>query len=66
MNNAAASAYFTHTSYSAAIAAVKKSKAAAGTVTWDAGEGFTGRAYWCAWRKRVVQQTVTPAGMVLV
>ena len=64
MTNATASA-FTHPSYAAAIAAVKKAKASAGTVTWDAGDGFTGRAYWCTWRKRLVTETLTPAGTVL-
>lgn len=64
MSNATAAA-FTHTTYASAIAAVKKSKATAGTVTWDAGDGFTGRAYWCDWRKRVVVETRTPAGTVL-
>ena len=67
MSNATANAApFTHTSYKAAIADVKRRKAAAGVARWDAGNGFVAEAYWCEWRKRVVQTTITPAGMRIV
>lgn len=45
---------FSHTSYAAAVADLKKRKEAAGLARWDAGEGKWSEGYYCAWRKRVV------------
>lgn len=56
---------YSHTSYKSALATLKKDKERAGTVTWDAGDGHLGRAYYCTWRKRVVVETVMPSGVVL-
>ena len=54
MNNAADTKALTHTSYAAAVADLKKRKAAAGVARWDAGEGKVSEGYFCTWRKRVV------------
>ena len=57
---------FTHASYASALATLKARKSAAGTVSWDAGEGWRGEAFYCERRKRVVTTSVNPDGMRVV
>lgn len=58
---------FTHASYAEAQTQLKRNKRNndQSLVTWDAGDGFTAQAHWCARRNRIVSQTVTPAGFVI-
>lgn len=68
MNNATTAAQFTHPTYAAAMADLKK-RARKGDTTpavWDAGNGFTARAFYCAWRKRIVHHTINKEGLVIV
>ena len=55
--------HITHSSYREAIAYVEKTKSSA---RWDAGEGWTGEAYYCRARRRVVQVSINPEGMRIV
>lgn len=67
MNNATNQQY-THPSYAAGMAELKK-RAKRGDetpCTWDAGDGHTARAFYCAWRKRIVHTTINKAGYVIV
>ena len=49
----------THNSYREALAYVKKTKSFA---RWDDGDGWTGEAYYCRARRRVVQVSIKPEG----
>lgn len=53
--------------YKTAMAQLKRNAKSGDTttVTWDAGDGFTARGYYCAWRKRIVTETVTPTGAII-
>ena len=46
----------THTSYSEAMKALEAYKAQKNSilVTWDAGNGWTGKGYWCNRRRRII------------
>ena len=55
---------FTHNSYREAMAAIEGDKKFAGTVRWDAGEGWTAEAY--RHRGRIVQVSINPDGMRIV
>lgn len=63
----AAMSTFTHASYNEAQAQLKRNKRNndQSLVTWDAGDGWTAQAHWCDRRKRIVSQTVSPAGFVI-
>lgn len=70
MNNATTqgATQYTHTSYAAAMADLKK-RARKGDETpavWDAGNGWTARAHYCAWRKRIVHATTNTQGFTIV
>lgn len=49
-------------SYTTAMSTLKARKGDAGTLTWDAGEGWKGEAFWCPRRRRIVQFSVNPHG----
>lgn len=34
-------------------------------VTWDAGDGFVGRGYWCSTRQRIITEVITPSGHII-
>lgn len=55
---------FTHTTYRAAMKALEDDRRFPGTVTWDAGEGWTAEAYWH--RGRIVQVSINPDGVRIV
>ncbi len=59
---------FTHTSYPEAQAQLKRNKRNndESLVTWDAGDGYVAQAHWCARRNRIVSQTITPSGFVII
>jgi hypothetical protein len=56
----------THSSYKSAIAAIRATKGSGKVATWDSGGGWTGEAYWCGSRRRVVQSAINPDGMRIV
>jgi hypothetical protein len=53
--------------YNSAMIVLKRNarKGITDLLTWDAGEGFVGRGYYCADRKRIVTDCVTPSGIVI-
>lgn len=57
---------YTHGSYAEALKDVKKRKDPNFLARWDAGEGWTGEAYYCNFRKRVAQRSINPEGMIIV
>lgn len=60
---------FTHSTYADAMKQLRqyqRTNAANLVVTWDAGDGFTGRGYYCDWRKRIITETITPAGHSII
>lgn len=50
---------YTHNSYQEAQTQLKRNKRNKSTnvVTWDAGDGWTARGYWCTWRNRIITET---------
>lgn len=55
---------FTHDSYKAAIAFLKGNRSHKGTVTWDAGQGWSAEAFWR--HGRIVQVAINPDGWRIV
>lgn len=62
----AATKTFTHNSYNAAVADLKRRKASAGVATWEGREGWSSEGYWCPRRNRMVITAINPAGMRIV
>ena len=52
--------------YSLAVKTLQKQKAAAGILTWDSGEGWTSKAFYCPQRRRIIFVSVNPAGQEIV
>ena len=55
---------FTHTSYREAIQTLETDRNFRGTVTWDAGEGWSAEAYW--YRGRIVMVSINHDGLRIV
>ena len=53
--------------YTTAMVELKRNARARITnlVTWDAGDGFIGRGYFCDQRNRIITECITPTGVVM-
>lgn len=62
MTNNNDDATLTHNNYAAAMASLKKWRAAAGVARWAESDGRLMEGYWCPRRKRVVTTVIHEGG----
>jgi len=52
--------------YKKAMKILKSKKENAGVLEWDSGDGWKARAYYCQRRRRIIQHSINPDGMLIV
>jgi hypothetical protein len=59
---------YTHASYNEAMRQLQRNKRTndQSLLTWDAGDGWTGKGYWCPRRGRIIVKTVSASGFEVI